>query len=359
RPDPGTRGRRLPLTSAALKPRPWMRYLALSAVAIGACGLGLGLFAEPIGAVVGFSRLTTSVLGLVSCLVVVVPLNLFSLLAVEAVAPRTAPAVYPLVGAIIGIAAAPAGLLFWASGPVALAIAAPVVAAVAAVLLAGGRLPSRTGRGALTMAILFGLGLLVMLPSTASWLMFPFSAAFVFPAGLFLLTCGLTSLAGIALLSPPPREAADVRRRLLEATLFVVAVGLAADIALWSVLRARTRVVTHEMSWTNGGTPDPPSRWDRLLGRHPRPACEAKLLLLKEGCAALDHMVCSDEVTRYVESSGRRTVPVRYAVTDDFGRIGGYTIDRIGPLPVDIQSRDSIRKEEGVECVFHPGPVTP
>jgi hypothetical protein len=335
-----------------------MRYLALSAVAIGACALGLAVFAEPIASIVGFSRVTTSVLGLVSCLVVVVPLNLFALLAVDAVAPRTAPAAYPLVGAMIGITAAPAGLLFWASGPIALAIASLVVAAATTVLLAAGRLRSRTGRGALTMAVLFGLGIFVLLPSTVSWLMFPFSAAFVFPAGLFLLTCVLISLAGIALFSPRPSEAPAVRRRLLEATLFVAAVGLAADIALWSVLRTRTRVVTHEMSWTNGGTPDPPSRWDRLLGRHPQPACQAKLLLLKEGCAALDHMVCSDEVTRYVESSGRRTVPVRYAVTDDFGRIGGYTIDRIGPLPVHYESRDSIRKEERIECVFHPDRMT-
>ena len=181
-----------------------------------------------------------------------------------------------------------------------------------------------------------GLGLAV---SALFWLALPFSIAFLPFAGLFIVAALAFGVGSHVAFPEGPSNVFEASRRTVRLVAAFMAPGLAATLALQFFLMSNTHVVVHRMEWSSGGTPE---------------ACGARTVLESRSCSALNRMVCSDEVARYLESTVGRTVDVRYSITEDFGRVWSYTIDAIGAQRVSFASDESIRKETDVDCVFHP-----
>jgi hypothetical protein len=234
----------------------------------------------------------------------------------------------------------PAAFGVWALDP-----AGGLVSGVAVLLITAGlwlgmspALPPLVRVAAATVG--FGFVALVTAVSSVFWLAFPFSLAML-PVVAVFGPCGVVvTVAWWLLLGRPLSDVAAANRRLMRTIGLCALVGLAADGAMYAVFASRTRSVVHQMSWKPGGSPVP--------------KCGARVLLLDERCTALTREVCSDEVARYLESIGDVTVPVTYSITDDFGKVWSYTIRSIGPLRVDLESGESVKKLDDVGCIFLP-----
>jgi hypothetical protein len=135
----------------------------------------------------------------------------------------------------------------------------------------------------------------------------------------------------------------DVARFVFAGIALSLIAGSAVNAAFLSVLKSHTRTVVHQMEWEPGGTPD-------------YPGGETKIVLSHDDCGALNQMIASDAVARYLESSGTNKVTVTYEIVEDFGRIWSYTILSVGPVQVRIGSGESIRKEKDTACIFQPDP---
>jgi hypothetical protein len=323
-----------------------VRHLAFLAAVTGAWGLAYAVFGSLVPEIFRFSPPTTAAFGLITFLILVVPICLFVPLALNAVREamrspglaQVAPlAALPLAG-LLGVMITPGAVGLWAAAPTAAPITGAVVLALAAGLRLGMRptLPLLVRVAAGTVG--FGLVGFAAVVSSLFWLVLPFSLVMI-PVVAILAPCSVfVTLAWWLLLGAPAVEVAAFNRRLTNSIGACVVAGLALDGAMYAVLAARTRTLVHQMRWEPGGTPDP--------------RCGARVVLRDESCSALSRMVCSDQVARYLGSAGASTVPVTYSITDDFGKVWSYTIRSIGPVRVELKSDESVRRVGDVGCLL-------
>jgi hypothetical protein len=324
-----------------------VRHLAFLAAVIGAWGFAYAVFGSLVPEVIRFSPPTTAAFGLITFLILVVPMCLFVPLALNVVREairspglaQVAPlAALPLAG-VLGVMITPGAVGLWMTGPIAALVTGAVVLSLAAGLRLGMRptLPLLVRVAAGTVG--FGLVGFAALVSSLFWLVLPFSLAMI-PVVVILAPCGVfVTLAWWLLLGATAPDVAVANRRLTNAIGACVVAGLALDGAMYGVLASRTRTLVHQVRWEPGGTPDP--------------RCGARVVLRDESCSALTRMVCSDEVARYLESAGSATVPVTYSITDDFGKVWSYTIRSIGPVRFELKSDESVKRND-VGCLFLP-----
>ena len=307
--------------------------------------MSFGLFRSTITELVKYSPVSTAVFGVAAYMLLILPLYLYSFVAVNSLLTRRSTVgVYITAALLVSVLGAPASFLLWVSGP-GIGVAAPAIAAIvlalpAFLLLARMRHTSVPHAGRTSLGIVLCLiGFLILFPSTVLWIMLPFSIAFLPFAGLFLVTGAIFSLAWWFLSQRSASDAPEANRRALTLIGLSVFIGLTAALAMHAVIRGRTRTITHQMEWESGGS---------------RQSCGAPILLINRGCTALTQRVCSDEVARYLQSTGGRIVSVTYSAADDFGRVWSSTITQIGSVRVDFEADESIRKETDIDCIFHP-----
>ena len=345
---------------------PFSKYIALLVVALASYLIGFGIFAAPILGTVRFSIVSTLVFGLATYLLLVVPMYLFAFLAVNSrFGDRTNPMPCLIAAVLISIMVAPASWALWLSPVRIHAIVFLVVVTVAGLLLfkireTSAAFPGRSwwiAAGSLLLA-------LILVPSTLFWLFLPYSLIFLVFAALWVIA-GLIFSTGWWLIesrteqAPHPEQGSEdgkgeghreprrtgqqgAAHRFRSAVIFAslsAVIGLITSMSMFAILKTRTRTVVHQMEWQFGGTPED---------------CGARNLLSNKNCRALNRMVCSDEVDRYLKAAGSKTVLVTYAITDDFGKVFSYTIQSIGPVRVDFKSDESIKTRNDGECMFQP-----
>lgn len=295
------------------------------------------------------SPISTAVFGVATYMILVLPLYLYSFLAVHTfLRRRPTLRLYLAVAVLVSILGAPASFALWISGPTLGAAAQTIVfiflGLSAFLLLVRIRHTSGADGGRTAMGIVLCLvGVLIMFPSTVFWIMLPYSIAFIPFAGFFIVTGVIFSMGWWFLAQRSAEDVPKANSRALTLICLSTLIGLTAALAMHAVIRGRTRTVTRVVEWESGGS---------------RQACGAPILLIDRQCMVLTHRACSDAVAQYLQSTGSRTVAVTYSVADDFGRLWSYTVTQIGQMRVDFKANETVRKEDA-GCLFHPEKAFP
>ena len=100
--------------------------------------------------------------------------------------------------------------------------------------------------------------------------------------------------------------------------LFAIAVFVTAFV-LFSFFVGTKRSITHELTWGYGEGPDK--------------TCQPEIVLTFVKYPNYHQTFCSEDLARYLEASGSRSVSVKFEVTYTFGEVSGISIKQVGDWP--------------------------